>query len=49
VNPEGADRLMLRASQQHGFELLDVDIVFRGHCPDCRTTATETPATRSPA
>lgn len=37
VNPEGADRLVLPASQQHGFELLDVDIVFRGQCPECRT------------
>jgi len=39
VNPRGTDRLALPASQQHGFELLDVDIVFRGRCPDCRTTA----------
>lgn len=36
VNPEGADRLALRATEQHGFEMLDVDIVFRGRCPDCR-------------
>jgi Fur family ferric uptake transcriptional regulator len=36
VNPEGTDRLLLPASQQHGFELIDVDIVFRGRCPDCR-------------
>ena len=38
VNPDGTDRLVLPASQQHGFELLDVDIVFRGRCPNCRTT-----------
>ena len=43
VNPEGTDRLALPASQQHGFELLDVDIVFRGRCPDCRTSATKLP------
>ncbi len=36
VNPEGTDGLALPASQQHGFELIDVDIVFRGRCPDCR-------------
>lgn len=36
VNPVGADRLELPAVQRHGFELLDVDIVFRGRCPDCR-------------
>jgi Fur family transcriptional regulator, stress-responsive regulator len=41
VNPDGTDRLELRVSQQHGFELLDVDIVFRGRCPDCRITATQ--------
>jgi Fur family transcriptional regulator, stress-responsive regulator len=43
VNPQGADRLALAASQQHGFELLDVDIVFRGRCPDCRSAAVQTP------
>lgn len=36
VNPRGIDRLSLPASQQHGFELLDIDIVFRGRCPACR-------------
>lgn len=36
VEPSGADHLALPADQQHGFELLDVDIVFRGRCPDCR-------------
>jgi Fur family transcriptional regulator, stress-responsive regulator len=40
VNPEGTDRLAVPVSQQHGFELLDVDIVFRGRCPDCRTKGT---------
>jgi Fur family ferric uptake transcriptional regulator len=45
VNPEGTDRLALPAAQQHGFEMLDVDIVFRGRCPECRTPATS----RSPA
>jgi Fur family transcriptional regulator, stress-responsive regulator len=39
VNPEGTDRLALPAGQQHGFELLDMDIVFRGRCPACRDTA----------
>jgi Fur family ferric uptake transcriptional regulator len=43
VNPEGTDRLALPHSQQHGFELIDVDIVFRGRCPDCREAATATP------
>lgn len=36
VNPDGADRLGLPHNEQHGFELLDVDIVFRGRCPDCQ-------------
>jgi Fur family ferric uptake transcriptional regulator len=41
VNPEGIDRLTLAAGQQYGFELLDIDIFFRGRCPDCRFTAPE--------
>ena len=36
INPEGTDGLALPAREQHGFELLDIDIVFRGRCPDCR-------------
>jgi Fur family transcriptional regulator, stress-responsive regulator len=36
INPEGTDGLALPTTEQHGFELLDVDIVFRGRCPDCR-------------
>jgi Fur family ferric uptake transcriptional regulator len=36
VNPAGADALELSKTEQHGFELLDVDIVFSGRCPDCR-------------
>lgn len=35
VNPLGAGQLALAADEQHGFDLLDVDIVFRGHCPEC--------------
>lgn len=38
VHPDGANRLALPSREQHGFELLDVDIVFRGVCPDCRAT-----------
>ena len=37
VNPEGTDTLELSDTEKHGFELLDVDIVFRGRCPSCRT------------
>ena len=37
VNPHGAEGLALPAGEEHGFELLDVDIVFRGRCPSCRT------------
>jgi Fur family ferric uptake transcriptional regulator len=36
VHPTGADRLKLPSREQHGFELLELDIVFRGRCPDCR-------------
>ena len=42
VIPEGTERLTLPSSQQHDFELLDVDIVFRGRCADCRTGAAKT-------
>lgn len=44
VNPAGADRLELSTAQQHGFELLDVDIVFRGRCPACRAGASSASA-----
>jgi Fur family transcriptional regulator, stress-responsive regulator len=36
VTPEGTDRLSLPVAQQHGYELLDVDIIFKGRCADCR-------------
>lgn len=36
VQPAGTDRLTLPEGEQHGFELLDVDVVFRGRCPACR-------------
>jgi Fur family ferric uptake transcriptional regulator len=39
VNPDGTDRLAVPPSQQHGFELIDVDIIFRGRCPDCTAAA----------
>jgi Fur family transcriptional regulator, stress-responsive regulator len=42
VNPEGTDTLELSDREKHGFEVLDVDIVFRGRCPDCRTTVPRT-------
>ena len=45
VHPEGIDRLSLSKEQQHGFELLDTDIMFRGRCPDCRR---RTPAEGAP-
>jgi Fur family transcriptional regulator, stress-responsive regulator len=37
IQPEGTDLLALPTAQRHGFEVLEVDIVFRGRCPDCRT------------
>jgi Fur family ferric uptake transcriptional regulator len=36
VSPAGLDHLTLPRGERHGFELVDVDIVFRGRCPDCR-------------
>jgi Fur family ferric uptake transcriptional regulator len=43
VNPEGTDGLALPAGQQHGFEVIDVDIVFRGRCPECRAVTSPSP------
>jgi Fe2+ or Zn2+ uptake regulation protein len=39
VNPKGTAGVVLPPGEQHGFELLDMDIVFRGRCPDCRSVA----------
>ena len=36
VHPDGTERLVLPPGEQHGFELIDTDIVFRGRCPHCR-------------
>jgi Fe2+ or Zn2+ uptake regulation protein len=44
VNPDGVERLALPVAQQHGFELLDVDVVFRGRCPDCGPAVSPPPS-----
>ncbi|HWB71595.1 MAG TPA: Fur family transcriptional regulator [Egibacteraceae bacterium] len=36
VHPVGHESLRLPPAQRHGFELVDVAIVFRGRCPACR-------------
>ena len=38
VNPEGQDELTLPPNQRHGFQVVGVDIVFRGLCPSCAGT-----------
>lgn len=35
VSPSGTDQLSLPGDQQYGFELVGMDIVFRGRCPEC--------------
>jgi|SRR5450759_2830065 Fe2+ or Zn2+ uptake regulation protein len=35
VSPSGQNDLTLPQVERHGFDLLDVNIVFRGVCPDC--------------
>lgn len=30
-----ADEPRLAEAQRHGFEVVDVDVTFRGRCPDC--------------
>jgi Fe2+ or Zn2+ uptake regulation protein len=47
VNPDGTEGVVLPAAERHGFELLDMDIVFRGRCPDCRATARSGPPLRT--
>ncbi|MGH9103550.1 MAG: Fur family transcriptional regulator [Acidimicrobiales bacterium] len=42
VSPAGQESLSLPAAQQHGFRLLDVDIVFKGLCPACGLQAAGT-------
>ena len=38
VAPAGEDGLTLPADQQHGFQVVGVDIMFRGLCPTCAGT-----------
>jgi Fur family transcriptional regulator, stress-responsive regulator len=38
VAPEGEDGLTLPRDQQHGFQLVGIDIMFRGLCPTCAAT-----------
>ncbi|MGH9044715.1 MAG: Fur family transcriptional regulator [Acidimicrobiales bacterium] len=35
VFPQGAEALRLPPTQRHGFDVRDVDIVFKGLCPTC--------------
>jgi Fur family ferric uptake transcriptional regulator len=36
VHPAGEADLVLPEEEQHGYEVIDVDVVFRGRCPKCR-------------
>jgi Fur family ferric uptake transcriptional regulator len=36
VRPTGERSLRLPADEQHGYEILEVDVVFRGRCPRCQ-------------
>lgn len=35
VHPRGVEGLRLPPPERHGFEILTVDVVFRGRCPNC--------------
>ncbi len=39
VDPAGLSELELSKAEQHGYRLLDVNIVFRGVCSDCERAA----------
>ena len=36
VHPAGEADLVLPPEDRHGYEVFDVDVVFRGHCPTCQ-------------
>jgi Fur family ferric uptake transcriptional regulator len=38
VRPEGIAGLRLTGHDRHGFSVDDVEVVFRGRCPDCAPT-----------
>jgi Fur family transcriptional regulator, stress-responsive regulator len=38
VSPEGEDALTLPPDQRHGFQVVDLEIMFRGLCPTCSET-----------
>ena len=35
VRPDGIDELRLTGRDRHGYSVDDVEVVFRGRCPDC--------------
>ncbi|MCU1676579.1 MAG: catR [Frankiales bacterium] len=35
VTPSGVDKVELHGLETHGFVIDDVDVTFRGRCPDC--------------
>lgn len=39
VEPQGEDGLRLVGSERHGYQVLDIDIVFRGLCERCQNDA----------
>jgi len=41
VHPVGQDTLGLPDAERHGYELLDVEVVFKGLCAECRTAEPE--------
>jgi Fur family transcriptional regulator, stress-responsive regulator len=44
VQPQGEDALRLSGQQRHGYQVLDVDIVFRGVCERCQAEGVAVPA-----
>jgi Fe2+ or Zn2+ uptake regulation protein len=36
VHPAGEADLVLPPRERHGYEVIDVDVVFRGRCPKCQ-------------
>jgi Fur family ferric uptake transcriptional regulator len=39
VSPDAARKLALSAADDHGYEIIGVDVVFHGRCPACQQLA----------
>jgi Fur family transcriptional regulator, stress-responsive regulator len=43
IQPAGVEQLKISRSQQNGYVIEDIDITFRGRCPECSKPSRSTP------